>query len=102
MRSDSRGVFCARSAAERAMVMREKVAMRTAGLADMNPSCDLGGAVSNLSCGKRSGEGKPRDAEIAEKKDSGKAPAHEEKDGARDSGAPFVPQGKGSKTTMGW
>src|SRR5258708_9262909 len=103
MRSDSRGVFCARSAAERARVKREKVAMRTAGLADMNPSCDLGGAVSNLSCGKRSGEGKPRETRRSRrKKTSGKAPAHEEKGGARDSGAPSVPQRRGSHTTRGW
>jgi hypothetical protein len=63
MRSDSRGVFCARSAAERVRVKREKVAMRTAGLADMNPSCDLGGKALNLSCGKRRREGKRTDAE---------------------------------------
>ncbi len=69
--------------------------MRTAGLADMNASCDLGGTVSNLSCGKRSREGKRRDAEIAKKKTAEKPLPHEEKDGARDPGSPFRSSGQG-------
>src|ERR1700747_3550487 len=114
MSRDSRGVLWARRRAEKASVTRQEVAMRIASLADMEVLVRSGRERIEFSTQSKDGERiNAEDAESAEKERKRGKKEYGKKEwrlkSCRDAAQHVAslrehgrPQGKGSKTTVGW